>query len=227
MAVRSCGSYRECVLDVNCSSFLELEINFRNCCIGHLWSDHLSSCHRCCCPPFQIEDHSCELHQTDGQKRSTTDDPPRTIQDTNSHNNISQTSLTDGARNSAHLKFPLPEKGSRFSFCHTRPKPWHDSCEVWAPRATFPNTVTRRLPFSCPRHQHFFSFSSETAPSFTLIRDLRQTSRFPRWFWALYNKETVRFSVGKLHSFSHMYKHFTGSSHQTFRCIEAHHWLMP
>ena len=36
---------------------------FRNCFIDYLWSDHLSSCQLCCCHPFQVEDHSCEIHQ--------------------------------------------------------------------------------------------------------------------------------------------------------------------
>ena len=63
MAVRGRGSYRECVLEVSYSGFPEQVLYFRNCFIDYLWSDHLSSCQLCCSHPFQVEDHSCELHQ--------------------------------------------------------------------------------------------------------------------------------------------------------------------
>ena len=63
MTVRGRGSYRECFLEVSYSGFPELGLYVRNCFIDYLWSDHLSSCQVCCCHPFQIEDHSCELHQ--------------------------------------------------------------------------------------------------------------------------------------------------------------------
>ena len=63
MAVRGRGSYRECFLEVSYSGVPELVLYVRNCFIDYLWSDHLSSCQLCCCHTFQIEDHSCELHQ--------------------------------------------------------------------------------------------------------------------------------------------------------------------
>ena len=66
-------------------------INFRNCFIDHLWSDHLSSCQLCCCHPFLFEDHECELHQDVedhseeedevGSSRSFVKYPSRELQD--------------------------------------------------------------------------------------------------------------------------------------------------
>ena len=62
MAVRSCGSCREQFSWSQLPQFPMTRLCFMNFFIDHLGSDHFSSCQRCCCHPFQVKDHSCELH---------------------------------------------------------------------------------------------------------------------------------------------------------------------
>ena len=86
----------------------------------------------------------------------TPDDPPRRIPDThlNHNNNILTNLFRRCCEDLSSSQVPAPYGAHAFQFCHTRPRPWHDSSEVWAPGDTFPNTVTRRLSFISPQEPH-------------------------------------------------------------------------